>query len=559
MLRSRGQARPALLAALFVALCSPASAHSDPAIDGVWTQLDVAVSHPSDRREHIAIYNRKDDTYLMFGGYGFSSTAPEYNFNEVWAFSMSDHVWTHVSIPGDAPGPRKMVQWGYDVARNRLLIFGGYGQHYAGDPIYWQNDVWELKLNGQPQWKELFPVGTPPQGRLAGVAVFDPKRQRFIGFGGTAGAPVDTWSLDLHGQPEWSTINTDGQHPPGAYGMGAVYDPIRDRMVTFGGSNGAAYYGSNNRIWELTLDDSPTWTERFPADTTAPKPPPRRSMMTIYDPLRDRMIVYGGFDAVPWSDQFLGDTWALSMSGPLAWSQLSPEGTIPHGRDVGATVYDPTHDRMVLFGGWGGTAMLGDTQFLTWGAPSTSAEVTGSGEATMQGVTLEWEVQQPTTAHTGVFRKTDTSEWTSVATVDADASGTVTYTDTDVVPGEHYSYALVVSDQTGEFDAGHVALTVPSAVGVVNHGGMEFAMRPVWPNPAGSRGLNLSFVLPSAGPVRLDVVDVSGRVVASRDVAGQGGAQSLTLASRQFSPGIYFVRLTHAGRTLTQRVAVMDR
>src|SRR5436189_5985221 len=126
MFRSRVQARPALLAALLVALCSPALAHSDPTIDGVWSQLDVAVAHPSDRREHVAIYNRKDDTYLMFGGFGFSSTAPEYNFNEVWALSMSDPAagWTHVAIPGNAPGPRKEVQWGYDVARNRLLIFG---------------------------------------------------------------------------------------------------------------------------------------------------------------------------------------------------------------------------------------------------------------------------------------------------------------------------------------------------------------------------------------------------------------------------------------------------
>jgi len=561
MFRSQGQARPALLAALLVALCSPTLAHSDPTIDGVWSQLDVAVAHPSDRREHIAIYNRKDDTYLMFGGFGFSSSAPEYNFNEVWALSMSDPAagWTHVAIPGNAPGPRKDVQWGYDVARNRLLIFGGYGQHYVGDPIYWQNDVWELKLNGQPQWHELSPIGTPPQGRLAGVAAFDPKRQRFIGFGGTAGAPVDTWSLDLHGQPEWSTIETNGQNPPGAYGMGSIYDPIRDRMVVFGGSNGADYYGSNNNIWALTLDDSPMWTQLYAADTNAPKPPPRRSMMTVYDPLRDRMIVYGGFDAVPWSDQFLADTWALSMSGPLAWDELTPGGTVPHGRDVGAAIYDPTHDRMVLFGGWGGTTLLGDTQFLTWGGSSTEAVVTGSASATMQGASLEWNVQQPTTSRTAVFRKTDATEWTSVATVDADASGTVTYTDTDIVPGEHYSYELVVSDQTGEFDAGQIALTIPMAVGVGNRTGTEFALHPVWPNPVGSRGVNVSFVLPNAGPARLDVLDVSGRVVASREVGGQGGAQNLKLDSRQFSSGIYFVRLMHASGTRTQRVAVMDR
>ena len=549
------------IAALLVALCASTNVQaSDPAIDGTWSQLDPTVAHPSDRREHIAIYDRHNDAYLMFGGFGYTSTAPEFNFNEVWVLSMDDSpTWSLVPIAGTAPGPRKQVQWGYDVARRRLLIFGGYGQHYAGDPIYWQNDVWELLLNGQPRWREIFPSGTPPQGRLAGVAAFDPKRQRFIGFGGTAGAPVDTWSLDLRGQPEWSTINTGGQHPDGAYGMGSIYDPRRDRMVAFGGSLGAAYYGSQNNIWELTLDDSPMWTQLHPADPTAAKPSPRRSMTAVYDPLRDRMIIYGGFDAVPNSDQFLGDTWALSMSGPLAWRGLTPDGTVPHGRDGSAAIYDPTHDRMVVYGGWGGPSMLGDTQFLTWGESSTPSAVSGAGSATMQAASLEWDVQQATAAHTAVFRKTDSGDWTSIATVDANASGAVTFTDTNVVPGEHYSYELVVSDQTGEADAGQVALTIPTALGVTTNSGVDFALHSVWPNPGSS--LDVSFVLPGSEPARLDVVDISGRVVGGREVGSLGaGVHRVNLGSaKTFAPGVYFVRLSRGGETLTTRAVVMDR
>ncbi len=545
-----------LLFALAIVLCSSSAARAgNPAVDGAWTQLDPGISHPSDRREQIAIYDRHNNQYLMFGGYGYASTAPEFNFNEVWVLSMSDPpTWQLVNISGTAPGPRKEVQWGYDVARRRLLVFGGYGEHYAGDPVNWQNDVWELLLDGQPRWREIFPSGTPPQGRLAGIAVFDPKRQRFIGFGGTAGAPVDTWSLELRGQPQWTTIPTGGQHPNGAYGMGSIYDPIRDRMVVFGGSLGAAYYGSQNNVWQLTLDENPTWTQLYPGGTP---PSPRRSMVAVYDPLRDRMIIYGGFDAVQNSDQFLPDAHALSLSGDFSWQTLTPDGTIPSGRDVSAGIYDPTHDRMVIFGGWSGTQMLGDTQFLTWAQPATASDVSGSGSATMQAATLQWNVQQATGDHAAVFRKTDTGEWTSLATVDADASGAVAYTDNTVAAGQHYSYELVVSDHTGDaVDAGQLGLTIPNVTGVETHSGAEFSLRPTF-NPGSS--LDFSVTLPDGGSARLDVIDVTGRTVSSRDVGALGaGPHRVNLSSaKSFTPGVYFVRLSRGNQVLTTRFALL--
>ena len=88
-----------------------------------------------------------------------------------------------------------------------MLIFGGYGRHYPNSSFYeYLNDVWELSLNGTPHWTELFPSGQTPSGRLAGAAVYDPMRQRFVGFGGTINAPVDTWVLNLRGQANWQPL-----------------------------------------------------------------------------------------------------------------------------------------------------------------------------------------------------------------------------------------------------------------------------------------------------------------------------------------------------------------
>jgi len=549
-----------LLTALFGSIGAPAHG-SVISTDGAWSALDDSVFSPPNRREHAGIYDVTHNRYLLFGGFGFESTAPENNYNEVWALTLSDPpTWSQISVAGDPPGPRKEVQWGYDLARQRLLIFGGYGQHHPGDTVYWLNDVWQLSLDGTPTWTELFPQGTPPTGRLAGVSVYDPLRQRFVGFGGTAGAPVDTWSLDLSGDPTWTTIDTGNQSPAGSYGMGCIYDPLRDRMLVFGGSLGDAYLGAQNNIWELTLAESTVWHQLSPVDTSASsKPKPRRSMGAIYDPLRDRMVIYGGFDALTnYNSSFLPDTWALSLTGDLQWHQLAPSGTTPTGRDATAAIYDPTGDRLVLYGGWSGDTMLGDTEYLTWGESPLSATITGSAVATMESASLHWGVSQATGVHTAVFRKAQNQPWSSVATVDAEAGGAVSFVDHSVVPGARYSYELVVSSQRGETIGGQVSIDIPTATGVTTSSSVDFTLSKVAPNPLVGR-FHVSFTLPNSSPARLEVVDVNGRRLTSREVGTLGGGthQVDLGTSRDFAPGMCFVRLSRAGQILTTRAVVL--
>ncbi|MFI5371476.1 MAG: kelch repeat-containing protein [Candidatus Eisenbacteria bacterium] len=549
-----------LLISSIVSTGVPARA-SVQSVDGIWTSLPGDVYAPSARREHVAIYDQTHNRYLLFGGFGFTSTAPEYNFNEVWALTLGDTpTWSQITVAGDPPGPRKDPQWGYDPARNRMLIFGGYGQHHAGDIVYWQNDVWELSLDDPPTWTELFPAGTPPSGRLAGVSVYDPLRQRFVGFGGTAGAPVDTWSLDLSGDPTWSTIPTGSQRPDGSYGMGCIYDPIRDRMLVFGGSLGDAYFGAQNNLWELTLGDSTVWHQLSVADSGSDSlPKPRRTMTAVYDPMRDRMVIFSGFDALTdYTSSFLSDTWALSLSGDLQWQQLAPAGTTPIGRDATAAIYDPTGDRLVLYGGWSGDTMLGDTEYLTWGEAPASATITGSATAAPSAVSLHWGVSQATGAHAAVFRSGPGQPWTSVATVQAETNGAVTYVDDAVVPGTHYSYELAVSSQRGEEVGGLVSVLVPGATGVTQGPDVAFALHGVRPNPVVGR-FNVSFRLPNADPARVEVIDVNGRRLITREVGGLGaGVHDVDLgSSRDFAPGMYFVRLSRAGQSLTTRAVVM--
>jgi hypothetical protein len=66
----------------------------------------------------------------------------------------------------------------------------------------------------------------------------------------------------------------------------------------------------------------------------------------------------------------------------------------------------------------------------------------------------------------------------------------------------------------------------------------------VRPNPARGNALHVAFALPSAAAARLELVDVSGRQVRSRDVGSLGtGRHTINLAEgRSVAPGIYWVR-----------------
>jgi len=85
-----------------------------------------------------------------------------------------------------------------------------------------------------------------------------------------------------------------------------------------------------------------------------------------------------------------------------------------------------------------------------------------------------------------------------------------------------------------------------------------FALYGPQPSPAiGS--LRVSFALPDAQPARLELFDIAGRRLARREVGGLGpGRHVVTLEPRVgMSAGVYVVRLTRAGRSLTATATVL--
>jgi hypothetical protein len=109
-------------------------------------------------------------------------------------------------------------------------------------------------------------------------------------------------------------------------------------------------------------------------------------------------------------------------------------------------------------------------------------------------------------------------------------------------------------------DVSNAAFAIASGAGVLDGPITTVALAPVWPNPA--RGTpRFTIALPEAVPVHLGLLDVQGReVVVLADGVFAPGRHTFDWsagAPAQVTPGLYFVRLTVPGRSLTQRFALV--
>jgi len=295
------------------------------------------VSNPSttQRTGAAAIWDPVRHRMIMFGGYSGSKF-----LGDVIALGASPtSVWTPIETSGPAPEPRDGANAVYDPVRDQLVLFGG--NNHSGAFL---NDVWTLSLSGTPTWTKLT-VADPPSGRFVPSVIYDPIRDRFLLFGGYNGIDQqywnEVWQLTLSGTPTWTQLTPAGTPPPGRYAHVAIYDPVRDRMLVYGGEDRTTHYRD---LWQLALAGTTTWTY---LSTTGTPLPPSHVPSAIYDPVGDRMLVYGGFDLAASSKLI-----ALSLSTiPAGWSELHPGGVSVPARSWHSAVYDPDGRRMLWTGG----------------------------------------------------------------------------------------------------------------------------------------------------------------------------------------------------------------
>ena len=320
--------------------------------DPAWSDATPS-AWPTARWGHASAYDSRGGRMLVVGG----DEALVSGINDVWALSLgAEPAWSSIATQGGAPSGRRQHTAIYDPRRDRLIVFGGFDGAL-------RNDTWALSLRAPFQWIPLAPMGSLPTARRGHAAVYDAARDRMLVFGGYDGGYLsDVWSLSLSGAPAWTKLTANVAQPSPRYAACAIIDPARDRLVIFGGDTGPARV---NDSWALPLGlGSASWA---PIETVE-RPGVRAGHSGVYDPARDRFVIFGGYDGY---STFLNDAWALSFEGTPAWIDLAPAGVIPPGRYFHSGVHDPSGDRLVVFGGYGGGDSREDLWFLDW-APALS-------------------------------------------------------------------------------------------------------------------------------------------------------------------------------------------
>ncbi len=130
----------------------------------------------------------------------------------------------------------------------------------------------------------------------------------------------------------------------------------------------------------------------------------------------------------------------------------------------------------------------------------------------------------------------------------------------NLLAGTPYFLAIKTGDDAGNWSgiSNIVGLTIPTTA---VHSPAAFWFSTPWPNPAHGAAY-WSLGLPDAGPLRIDVYDVSGRQVAriasGWSEAGQyDSAWDLRdTAGHSVAAGIYLIRATYGATTVTKRIVV---
>ncbi len=518
---------------------------------------------------HKLVFDPVRDRVLAIGGYD----------NPAGALALSPTnlgPWSAL-LTGD--GPSGLVGHGavYDGRRDRVLVHGGGRSSLLSYPkVPLNHDTWQLGLAGAPHWS-LVPTGGGPARALFSM-ILDPRRDRLLLFGGVDSALTyhnDVWQLRLaDADAAWERLVVPGTLPPACAMHEAVYDPGRDRMLV-----GA---GTLADVWSLNLGGPLAWT------LLGPGGPRHLGASLVYDPVRDQLVAQFGEYATAGTR-----VWPLA-SGTAAWEPLDlhccgRDDFVPASRSCHAAVYDPVRDQIVVSGGYigsmGGGIPWRDAWALVFGTPvrdvaidirpgSEENVVNPGANGVLPVAILSNEGFDATTidplsvklAEAGVRVRPNGAPMAFRQDADGDGRADL------VLHVESGELALAPGDTIAQLTGKAGSLSVRGRDHVRVVGGGVHAPKPNLAAPAASEatapallavrclpgsGLRVSLAMAPGASAGLDLLDIAGRRVRSLALDGGSGPREVKLGDGALSPGVYWVRLRQAGVVLTRKAVVL--
>lgn len=232
-----------------------------------------------------AAYDEKRNVFVLYGGRPIDLGKCS---QETWEWD--GQTWTKKDVtPPTACDHVKMV---YDAANAESILFSGL------DPSENRiNETWSW--NGQ-EWRLLSKEGPESRGHFG--FVYDPTHEQILLYGGYASTVTDEFWVWK--DRAWQEINFPGPGKLSHFGM--ADDTNANALYVFGGATSTSTFASlTDKTWVLT---GGSWHELHPT----PSPSKRGGPAMGYDPVRKRIVLYGGFNS---SRQNLDDTWEWGGQG----------------------------------------------------------------------------------------------------------------------------------------------------------------------------------------------------------------------------------------------------
>lgn len=241
--------------------------------------------------------------------------------------------------PEHTPGPRFNAAIAIDPVRERVVLFGGTSEWLGGIFLY-NNDTWEW--DGQ-DWIEMHPKTVPP-ARAGHMMAYDAKRNVVVMFGGMEKGEdyvlSDTWEWD---GTDWKIMNVD-YYPDARRDGQLFYDPVRETVILSGG-----FYYDYDKVPTM-IDNSWEWNGsewRFLdqlSDRLLITDP-----NTVYDPIRKQNLLFDYNKVLVWENG--------------QWLNSGIQTTFPPRLGVSAAM-DPTNGNLLIVNGFNNGQFLEGTFLL---------------------------------------------------------------------------------------------------------------------------------------------------------------------------------------------------
>jgi N-acetylneuraminic acid mutarotase len=148
------------------------------------------------------------------------------------------------------------------------------------------------------------------------------------------------WLIPLAFLLAFSPILATGDPEP-RIGARMIYDPVNQRILMYGGADWQNGYTFYDELWSYE-PESNTWTQLEMHNS----PDPRFNTMLVYLPERHQLFLYGGMSS---SDRADG-TYIFDIE-TSTWTELHLSNQ-PSRRSDASIAYDPENDVVVLYSGY---------------------------------------------------------------------------------------------------------------------------------------------------------------------------------------------------------------